>query len=131
MMKITFQVKMAIVILILIFVILQALIAYAGGYFITDKDGKVISEDTNKTILLGPTEKAVVFNDHNGTKIFDIQWDAGEKTIIIRGNNVHLKIYSSGRIEKWTTFREGEAEQYPILIEPVVPIFRDNKSNKN
>jgi hypothetical protein len=68
-------------------------ILFAGGYFITDKEGKVISEDSEKTIILGPTEKTVVFNGYNGTKVFDIQWDACEKTIIIRGNNVHLKIY--------------------------------------
>jgi len=28
-------------------------------------------------------------------------------------------------------FKEGGEEQYPMLIEPVVPIFRDNKSNKH
>jgi hypothetical protein len=42
-----------------------------------------------------------------------------------------LKIYSSGRIEKWTELKEVEEEQYPIFIEPVIPIFRDDKSNKN
>jgi hypothetical protein len=106
-------------------------ILYAGGYFITDKDGRVISEDSEKTIILGPTEKSVVFNDYNGTKVFDIQWNADEKTLIITGDNIHLKIYSNGRIEKWTELKEGGEEQYPITIEPVVPIFRDNKSNKN
>jgi hypothetical protein len=106
-------------------------ILYAGGYFITDKDGKVISEDSEKTIILGPTEKTVVFNDYNGTKVFDIQWNAGEKALIIMGDNIHLKIYSNGRIEKWTELKEGGEEQYPITIEPVVPIVRDNKSNKN
>jgi len=118
------------VLIIFAFTILPSIL-FAGGYFITDKDGKVISEDSEKTIILGPTEKTVVFNDYNGTKVFDIQWNADDKTLIIMGNNIYLKIYSDGRIEKWTELKEGGDEQYPMLIEPVVPIFRDNKSNKN
>lgn len=118
------------VLIIFAFITLPSIV-FAGGYFITDKDGKVISEDSEKTIILGPTEKTVVFNDYNGTKVFDIQWNADEKTLIIMGNNIYLKIYSDGRIEKWTEFKGGGEEQYPILIEPVIPIFRDNKSNKH
>lgn len=102
-------------------------LVYAGGYYITDKDGKVISEDSEKIIIIGPTEKTIIFNDYNGTKIFDIHWDANEKTIIIKGFNIYLKIYSNGRIERWGEIKEGEGEQYPILIEPVIPIFPDNR----
>ncbi len=95
----------------------------AGGYFLTDKDGRVISEDSEKTIIVGPTEKMVIFNDYNGTKIFDIQWDANEKTMIVRGNNVYLKIYSSGKIERFTESGEVSGGQYPLIIEPIIPIM--------
>jgi hypothetical protein len=103
---------------------------YAGGYFITDKDGRVISEDSEKIIMLGPTEKTIVLNDYNGSKIFDIYWDASEKSIIIKGINIHLKVYSNGRMERWTEIKEGWEEQYPILIEPIVPILPENKPNQ-
>ncbi|MGQ9571487.1 MAG: hypothetical protein ACUVUQ_11765 [Thermodesulfovibrionales bacterium] len=95
----------------------------AGGYFLTDKDGRVISEDSEKTIFVVPTEKKIIFNDYNGTKIFDIQWNANEKTIIIRGNNVYLKIYNSGKIEKLTELGESSGEQYPLIIEPIIPVM--------
>lgn len=29
----------------------------AGGYFMTDRDGKVISEDTQAVITIGPTDR--------------------------------------------------------------------------
>ncbi|MGB9715577.1 MAG: hypothetical protein ACPL1G_04125 [Thermodesulfovibrionales bacterium] len=95
----------------------------AGGYFLTDKDGRIISEDPEKTLIVSPTEKTIIFNDYNGTKVFDIQWDANEKTIIVKGINVYLKIYSSGKIENWTELKEGTEGEYPILIEPIIPIM--------
>lgn len=113
-----------IVSLFFIFVfIIQPSSANAGGYLLTDKDGRIISEDQEKTFIIGPTEKTIIFNDYSGTKIFDAYWDANEKTIIIRGINVYLKIYSSGKIERWKELREGSEEDYPILIEPVIPIM--------
>lgn len=130
MMKFKFQVKMAMVALILIFVIMQALIAYAGGYYITDKYGNVISEISEKTVVVGSTEKTIIFSDYSERKVFDIKWDADEKTLIIRGDHVHLKIYSSGKIEKWSTFGDYESEQYPLFIEPIVPIMPRHKSDK-
>lgn len=110
------------VLIIFVFITLTSML-YAGGYYLTDRDGKVISENLEKTITVGPTEKTIVFNDHNDMKVFDIQWDADERTLIIKGDNVHLKVYSSGKIEKWSTFWSNELEQYPLFIKPVIPIL--------
>jgi len=104
------------VVLMLIFVITQPLIVHAGGYFITDKDGNIVSESSEKTVAIGPTDKAIVFYDYNKTKVFDIQWDADEKTLVIKGNHVDVKIYKSGRIEKWSAYLDKEPEQYPLFI---------------
>lgn len=79
------------VLIIFVFITLTSML-YAGGYYLTDRDGKVISENLEKTITVGPTEKTIVFNDHNDMKVFDIQWDADERTLIIKGDNVHLKV---------------------------------------
>lgn len=43
--------------------------------------------------------------------------------MIIKGNNMYLKIYSSGKTERWTELREDVEEQYPIVIEPIIPIM--------
>jgi len=110
------------VILILIVVITKPTIINAGGYFITDKDGKIISESSEKTVSIGPTEKTIAFYDHNKIKVFEIQWDADEKTLIIQGDTVYLKIFRNGRVEKWSTFEDSGQEQYPIFIEPIIPI---------
>jgi len=108
---------------VLIFAITKPLIVNAGGYFITDKDGNIVSESPEKSVAIDPTDRAIFFYDYNKTRVFDIQWDAGEKTLIIKGDHVHLKIYSSGKIEKWSTYMDTQSEQYPLIIEPVIPIF--------
>ncbi|MGE5239469.1 MAG: hypothetical protein ACM3ON_11770 [Chloroflexota bacterium] len=48
----------------------------AGGYFMTDKYGKVISEDTQAVITLGPTDRMVIFLDRGEREVFDLVWDA-------------------------------------------------------
>jgi hypothetical protein len=116
--------------LILMFIITHPLKVNAGGYFITDKDGNVISESTEKIVVIGPTEKTIVLNDYNQIKVFEIQWDADEKTLIIQGDTVHLKIFRNGRVEKWSTFEESGSEQYPIFIEPIIPISPRHPSNE-
>lgn len=108
---------------VLIFAITKPLIVNAGGYFITDKDGNIVSESPEKSVAIDPTDRAIFFYDYNKTRVFDIQWDAREKTLIIKGDHVHLKIYSSGIIEKWSTYMDTQSEQYPLIIEPVIPIF--------
>jgi hypothetical protein len=110
-------------ILILIVVITKPTIINAGGYFLTDKDGYIISESSEKTVVIGPTEKTIVLYDYDQIKAFEIQWDADEKTLVIKGDNVHLKVFRSGKIEKWSAYTDTEPEQYPLFIEPVVPIF--------
>jgi len=110
-------------ILILIVVITKPTIINAGGYFITDKDGNIISEGSEKTIVIGPTDKTIVLNDDNGIKAFNLTWDAHERALIIRGDHVDVKIHSSGKIEKWSSFEDSGQEQYPIFIEPIIPII--------
>jgi hypothetical protein len=109
--------------LILMFIITHPLKVNAGGYFITDKAGNIISESSEKTVVIGPTEKTIVLYDYDQIKVFEMQWDADEKTLVIKGDNVHLKVFRSGKIEKWSAYTDTETEQYPLFIEPVVPIF--------
>jgi hypothetical protein len=123
MMKNNHVVTCMMAVFVLIFAITKPLIVNAGGYFITDKDGNIVSESPETSVTIGPTDKAIFFYDYNKMRVFDIQWDAGEKTLIIKGDHVHLKIYSSGKIEKWSTYMDTQSEQYPLIIEPVIPIF--------
>ncbi len=52
-----------------------------------------------------------------------MQWDARQKTLTVKGDTVHLKIYSGGKIEKWSEEGgEKTQQQYPIIIEPLVPV---------
>jgi hypothetical protein len=110
-------------VLILILITTYPLKVNAGGYFITDKDGNIISEGSEKTIVIGPTDKTIVLNDDNGTKAFNLTWDAHERALLISGDHVDVKIHSSGKIEKWSTFEDSGQEQYPIFIEPIIPII--------
>jgi hypothetical protein len=61
---------------VLIFAIIKPLIVNAGGYFITDKDGNIVSESSERSVSIGPTDRAILFYDHNKARIFDILWDA-------------------------------------------------------
>jgi hypothetical protein len=108
---------------VLIFAIIKPSTIKAGGYFMTDIDGNIVSEVPETSVNIGPTDKAIFFYDYNKTRVFDIQWDAGEKTLTVKGDQVHLKIYNDGKIEKWSTYRDTQSEQYPLIIEPVIPLF--------
>ena len=108
---------------VLILAIIKPSTVKAGGYFITDRDGNIVSEIPETSVSIGPTDKAIFFYDYNKTRVFDIQWNAGEKTLIIKGDHVHLKIYNSGKIEKWSTYMDTQSEQCPLIFEPVIPIF--------
>ena len=103
------------------FVLFLPMEIYAG-YVITDKDGKVISEEPGNNLILGPTNQTIILKDRGNHKIFKIFWDAGAQTIVVKGDNVHLKIFSNGRLERWTSIEKGEKE-YPIVIKPVIPIL--------
>ena len=122
-MKSNYHIAYITAVLILIFVITKPTIINAGGYFITDKDGKIISESSEKTIVIGPTDKTIVLNDDNGLKAFNLTWDAHERALLISGDHVDVKIHSSGKIEKWSTFEDSGQKQYPIFIEPIIPII--------
>jgi len=41
---------------------------------------------------------------------------------VIKGDRVHLKIHSTGKIEKWTDLENDKKDQFPIFIQPVIPI---------
>jgi hypothetical protein len=110
-------------VLAFVLVITRPLTVNAGGYFITDKDDNVVSESPETSVTISPSDKTIFFYDNNKTMVFDVQWDAREKTLIIKGDHVHLKIYNSGKIEKWSTYMDTQPEQYPLIIEPVIPIF--------
>ncbi len=94
--------------------------AKAGGYFLTDREGRVISEDREHVIVIGPADKTLVLLDNGGRKVFDLTWDADAQSLVIKGDRVHLKVHRDGTVEKWTAFPEGQA-QPPVLIEPIVP----------
>ena len=92
-----------------------------AGYSITDKDGKVLSEEPGNTLVTGPTNQTIILNDRSNRKVFEILWDANGSAVIVKGDNVHLKINSNGSIEKWTPLENDYKDQYPIIIQPVVP----------
>ena len=92
----------------------------AGGYFMTDRDGKVISEDNQAVITIGPLDKTVIFLDRGEREVFELLWDAEARSLVVKGSRVHLKIDSDGTVEKWT--RIPEDQQIPLIIEPIVPV---------
>ena len=48
---------------------------YAGGrYYLTDKDGKIISEDPGNAVVTGPTNQTIILNDRGNRKVFEIGW---------------------------------------------------------
>lgn len=100
--------------------------ACAGGIYITDTDGNILNEKPDKakekTVTVGPSERAVVFNDSSNSKVFDVTWDPEEKSLVIKGSSVQIKVHSSGKIEKWTTISGEEKTQPTIEIKPIVPV---------
>ena len=92
-----------------------------AGYSITDRDGKAVSEEPGNTLVTGPTNQTIILNDRSNRKVFEILWDANGSAVIVKGDNVHLKINSNGSIEKWTPLENDYKDQYPIIIQPVVP----------
>jgi hypothetical protein len=94
--------------------------ALAGGYYLTDKDGKVISDTPVNAIVTGPTDQTIILNDRGNQKVFELTWDAEGSAVMVKGERIHLKIHSNGNIEKWTNLENKD--QYPINIGPVVPI---------
>ncbi|HET6515548.1 MAG TPA: hypothetical protein VFG09_10345 [Thermodesulfovibrionales bacterium] len=110
--------------------VLFPITAHAGGYFLVDRDGRVISETSEKVIEIGSSGKRVAYHD-GGTRVFDVEWDASKRTLVVKGDNVYLRIYSTGQIEKLTTIYEGEKQQMPIFVEPNVNFMpRQNPPRK-
>jgi hypothetical protein len=128
-MKFPFRAKNMVLILISISTLIFPISTNAGGYHIVDRNGKDISEDSEKIINVSSSEKRVVFNDEGDRKVFDVEWDASNKILIIKGDNIYLQIYSTGEIKKFTTINENENEQkqMPITIQPVIPILPGQK----
>lgn len=92
-----------------------------AGYSITDRDGKVVSEEPGNTLVTGPTNQTIILNDRSNRKVFEIFWDAAGSAVIVKGDHIHLKINSNGNIEKWVPLEREYRDQYPIIIQPVVP----------
>jgi hypothetical protein len=112
------------------------LMTYAG-YSITDRDGKVISEDPGNTLNTGPTNQTIILNDKGNHKVFEVLWDAASGAVTVKGDRVYLKIHSSGKIEKWNEFDNMQNEPYPLFITPEIRIGPNpsrtspNRQNKN
>lgn len=100
--------------------------AGAGGYYLTDRDGNIINDKSDKasekTVTVGPSERAVVFNDSSNSKVFDVTWDPEEKSLVIKGGSIQIKVHSSGKVEKWTILNGEEKAQPPVEIKPIVPV---------
>jgi hypothetical protein len=92
----------------------------AGGYFLTDREGKANSESREHVVVIGPEDNAIILMDRGDRRVFDLSWDANEHSLVIKGDRVHLKVHRDGTVEKWAAFPEGQG-QPPLLIEPVVP----------
>jgi hypothetical protein len=95
-------------------------LAVCAGYAITDKDGKVLSDDPGNTLNTGPTNQTIILNDKGNHKVFEVLWDAAGGAVTIKGDRVHLKINRSGKIEKWTEFDNTQNEQYPLFVTPEI-----------
>ena len=93
-----------------------------AGYAVTDKDGKVLSEESGNTLGLGPTNQTIILNDRGNRKVFELNWDAAAGTVVIKGDRVNLKIYDSGKIEKWSELGPEKGDSYPLMIQPIVPV---------
>lgn len=106
--------------------------AGADGYSIVDRDGNIISEDPKKIVTVSASEKRVVFRDKADRTVFDVEWDASNKKIIVKGGNIYLQIYSTGKVEKLMSINgnDHEKDQSPVTIQPVVPIVPGQKSQK-
>jgi hypothetical protein len=93
-----------------------------AGYAVTDKDGKVLSEEPGNTLVLGPTNQTIILNDRGNRKVFELTWDAAAGAMVIKGDRVHLKIHDSGKIEKWTELDREKGDSSPLLIQPIIPV---------
>jgi hypothetical protein len=93
-----------------------------GRYHLTDRDGQVISEPPAKALVTGPTNQTIILNDRGNRKVFEVLWDADGREVTIKGDQVYLKIHSSGKIEKWNDLDNEKKDPFPIFIQPVVPI---------
>lgn len=92
-----------------------------AGYSLTDRAGRVLSEGQGDTVVTGPTNQTIILNDQGNRKIFEIAWDAAGTAMVVKGDNVHLKIHSSGKVEKWSAYETENKDRYPIFLTPVVP----------
>jgi hypothetical protein len=92
-----------------------------AGYSLTDRDGKVISDAPANAIVTGPTNQIIILNDRGNRKVFEVSWDAEGRAVMVKGEKIHLKIYSNGNIEKWTGLENRE--QPPLILNPVIPIY--------
>jgi hypothetical protein len=124
--------KNIILMLIAMVTLMLPISAGADGYSIVDRDGNIISEDSKKIVSVSASEKRVVFRDKADHTVFDVEWDASNKKIIVKGGNIYLRIYSTGKVEKLMSINENdhEKDQSPVTIQPVVPIFPGQKPQK-
>jgi hypothetical protein len=99
-----------------------------AGYQIVDREGKVLNKDSEDPFEISSTDKKVVFNGRGGVKVFEVEWDAASKKLIVKGEHVYLQIYNNGKIERLTTVQQGEQSQIPIAVQPVIPIMPRQKN---
>ena len=99
-----------------------------AGYQIVDREGKVLNKDPEEPIEISSTDKKVIFNGRGGDKVFEVEWDATNKKLIVKGEHVYLQIYNDGKVERLTTIQQGEQSQIPITVEPVIPIIPKQKN---
>jgi hypothetical protein len=93
-----------------------------GRYHLTERDGQVISELPANALVTGPTNQTIILNDRGNRKVFEVIWDADGGAVVIKGDQLHLKIHRSGKIEKWTDLDDDKKDPFPIFIQPVVPV---------
>ena len=104
-------------------ILMPAASACAGGYFLVDKEGRVLNRAQDQPVEVGAGNGKAVFKDRSGTRVFDAEWDASNRILIIKGQNVYLRIHGDGKIEKLGTIQEGEPGRTPLVIQPVIPVF--------
>ena len=92
------------------------------GYYQTDREGKIISDTPGNTPVSGSANQTIILNDRSNKKVFEVSWDGETNSVIIKGDNIHLKIHQNGLIEKWTRVEEDQKTGFPLIFSPIVPV---------
>jgi hypothetical protein len=117
----SFKSNVTLQVMIIMVTITVAAMTSSAEYILVDKN----VPEAEKVIKVHSGDRQVEFLDRTDRKVFEAAWDASGKQLIVRGDNVYLRIHSNGKIEKLTTLQDNQQNniQQPITVQPIVPIY--------